>query len=144
MHALFEKVRSLNLPAGDFAIFGSGPLLVRGIIHEVQDIDIICRGAAWRRAQELGELSYLADFDLYVVSLDNDRISLGCRWGIGCFDIDELIDSAEVISGLPFVRLNFVIDYKRIAARPKDLVHLDLADAWIGAKKMADTGQQSG
>ena len=138
MHALFEKVRSLNLPAGNVAIFGSGPLLVRGIIDKASDIDIICRGAAWRRAQEPGELNYLADCDVHVVSLEDGRISLGCRWGIGRFDVDELIDSAEIISGLPFVGMHFVVDYKRIAAQPKDLEHLDRVSAWMEARKITD------
>lgn len=129
MHPLLQSVKALQLQGEDFAIFGSGPLLVRGIIDDVSDIDILCRGTAWQQAQELGELIYLADYDVQVVSLDNGRITLGCRWGIGDFDCDELIESAEHIDGLPFVRLHYVIAYKRIAARAKDLAHLELLGA---------------
>ena len=125
-HSILEVVRSLNLPVGDFAIFGSGPLLARGIIDDVNDIDIICRGVAWLQAQELGELVYLDEYDVHVVSIDNQRITIGTSWGIGEFNIDELIDTAEEISGLPFVRLRYVVDYKKIAGRPKDLEHLKL------------------
>lgn len=32
MHPLLRSVQALTLEPGDFAIFGSGPLLVRGII----------------------------------------------------------------------------------------------------------------
>jgi len=129
MHALFEKLKKLQLAAGDYAVFGSGPLLVRNIIDDVNDIDVICRGRAWQQAQQLGELVYLQDYDLHIVSLDNGRLTLGCRWGIGDLDVNELIDGAEIIDGLPFVRLRYVIEYKCIAARPKDLRHLELLRA---------------
>ena len=36
MHELLQKVQQLCLPVGDFAIFGSGPLLVRGVIEYKQ------------------------------------------------------------------------------------------------------------
>lgn len=124
-HKILEVVRRLNLPATDYAIFGSGPLLARGIIDDVNDIDIICRGDAWQQAQELGELVYLDKYDVHVVSIDNQRITIGTSWGIGKFDIDELIDTSDEINGLPYVRLRFVVDYKTIGGRPKDIRHLD-------------------
>lgn len=114
------------MPVGDFAIFGSGPLLVRGVIDDVSDIDIICRGSAWQHAQSLGKLLYLEDYDVHVVSIDDGLITFGTSWGIGEFDCEELIDTAEDIRGLPFVQLQYVVDYKRIANRPKDVKHLEL------------------
>ena len=130
MNDLLRKAQELNLPAGDFAIFGSGPLLVRGIIDHVGDIDIICRGDAWFRATSLGELVYLDEYNMEIVSIDDGLITLGRSWGYGDFDVDELIDSAEEIDGLPFVLLQYVIEYKQIANRAKDLAHLELLKAY--------------
>lgn len=101
-------------------------MLVRGFIDDVNDIDIISRGAAWNMAQSLGELTYLEDYDVQVVSIDDGAITIGTSWGIGEFDCDELINSAEAISGLPFVRLEYVVEYKQIAMRAKDVEHLDI------------------
>ena len=129
MHTLLDFVLRLKLPTGDYAIFGSGPLLVRGISENTNDIDIICRGDAWQHAQELGDLVYLEEYDVDVVSIDNQRITIGTSWGIGEFDIDELIDTAEEIDDLPFVKLRFVVDYKTIGGRPKDIEHLELLQA---------------
>ena len=126
LHTLLDSVLRLKLTVGDYAIFGSGPLLARDIIDDVNDIDIICRGDAWQQAQELGELVYLDEYDVHVVSIDNQRITIGTSWGIGEFNIDELIDTADEINDLPFVRLKYVVDYKQIARRPKDLEHLKL------------------
>lgn len=129
MNELLRQAQDLNLAAGDFAIFGSGPLLVRGIIDQVGDIDIVCRGDAWIKASAIGELVYLDEYDVEIISIDDGLITLGRSWGYGDFDVDELIDSAEQINDLPFVLLRYVIEYKLIANRPKDLAHLELLKA---------------
>lgn len=120
----FERLKALDLPAGHFAVFGSGPLLVRGIIDDANDVDVICRGAAWEKVQTLGPSEYLEKYDVTIVSLDDGRLTFGTSWAIGDFDIDELIDTAETIDGLPFVKLEHVVAYKRIADRGKDRTHI--------------------
>lgn len=126
---LFAALRSLDLPAGDYAVFGSGPLIVRGIIEAGNDLDVLSRGAAWDKAAELGDLVHLPEYGVDVVSFLEGAITIGMNWGIGEFDVNELIDSAEIIAGLPFVRLEYVVRYKEIAARPKDFAHLRLLEA---------------
>ena len=123
--ALFERVRQLNLPTDDFAIFGSGPLVVRHIIPSSTDLDILCRGEAWETVCQRGTREYLPDYAVTVVALCNGAITFGRDWGIGKFDINELIDTAEIIDSLPFVRLKHVVEYKRIRSSAKDLLHLE-------------------
>jgi len=123
--SLFDRVKSLNLPVGDFAIFGSGPLIVRGVIPASNDLDIICRGQAWERVKAIGELEYLSKYDVTVVTMCDGRLTFGNKWGIGNFNIDELIDGAELIDGLPFVQLVHVVQYKLERASTKDLKHIE-------------------
>lgn len=123
--ALFEYLRRLELPAGDFAVFGSGPLIVRRWISGTNDLDVICRGDAWDLACETGTVNYDERYDVSLASHCNGRVTFGMRWAIGNFDIDELIDTAEIIDGLPFVQLKHVIAYKEIRASAKDLLHLE-------------------
>ena len=121
---LFDFVRKLRLPVDDYAIYGSGPLIVRGIIEAKNDLDIVSRGAAWERASALGEPTVLEEHGVVVASFLRGAITVGRSWAYGDIDIDDLIDTAEVIDGLPFARLEHVITYKEAAARPKDLRHL--------------------
>lgn len=121
---LFGLLRSLDLSPQDFAVFGSGPLLVRGVIDRAGDLDVICRGAAWETVQGLGPT--IEQNGVPVVSLFDGLVTFGTRWAIGDFDVDRLIDTAEMIGGLPFVRLEHVAAYKRLADRPKDREHLRL------------------
>ena len=119
-----EILRDMELPRGDFAIFGSGPLLVRNIIGDSGDLDVVCRGRIWDRVRAEGKLRYLEKYDVTVAEFLDGRLTFGTQWGIGDFSVDQLIDTAEYIDGLPFVRLEFVVAYKRIANRPKDIAHL--------------------
>ena len=91
---------------------------------------MICRGRAWEAALDLGPMVYNPDHDVSLVSLLEGEITLGISWGIGDVDIDALLDTAEMIDVLPFVRLEHVVAYKRIAGRSKDLEHLRLLADW--------------
>ena len=127
--SLFDALRSLGLPGGDYAVFGSGPLIVRGIIEAANDLDVVSRGAAWEKAREDGELLTLKEHGVDVVGFLGGAITVGTSWAYGDVDIDRLIDTAEAIDGLPFARLEHIVRYKKIAGRPKDLEHLRLLSA---------------
>lgn len=124
-HELFDQVKALCLPTDGYAIFGSGPLIIRGIVPIANDLDILCRGDAWKTVSSLGSLQYLSDYDVIVATMADGAITFGTKWGIGDFSVDQLIDSAELINELPFVRLEHVVEYKTIRQSDKDLQHLD-------------------
>ena len=120
-------LRDLGLPDGDWAVFGSGPLLMRGWIDDAGDIDIITRGSAWERARQLGNEVHLEDGSIIIDA--GDGVTLGSRWLFGDPDIDELIDTVEIVADVPCVRIEHVERYKRLAGRPKDRVHLAIIEA---------------
>jgi hypothetical protein len=124
---VISRLPGPDLPAGDWALFGSGPLLVRGWIGEVGDLDVISRGPAWERARELGHASLLSDGNEIVTI--GEALTIGTTWAYGSFDIDQLIDTAEMISGVPCVTIDHVVAYKRIANRSKDRAHLAIIEA---------------
>jgi len=123
-NSLFEKFRKLGLPQQDYAIFGSGPLAIRGVIHSCNDLDVLCRGKFWEDVQRLGESTYLPEYDVTIVTLADGDIGFGTTWGIGEVDVDELIDTAEMIDGLLFARLEYVVRYKMKRKNKRDKQHL--------------------
>jgi hypothetical protein len=114
----------LNLPPQGYAVFGSGPLAIRGIIPLANDVDVICREEVWNIVSQIGTVEYLPEYDVSIVSMADGALTFGTKWGIGNFDVDELIATAEIINGLPFVSLEHVICYKKIRSSEKDLLHL--------------------
>lgn len=120
---LFEELRAIDLPTADYAVYGSGPLAVRGLLGEVHDLDVVAREAAWEKAQRLGEVRTAPEGDP-LVWLEGGSIEIFGGW-LG-WDIDTLIDRAEVIGGLSFARLEDVLAFKLSYGRPKDLAHARL------------------
>jgi hypothetical protein len=128
---VLDLLSATDLGAGNHAIFGSGPLLIRNVIDRVNDIDIIARGEAWRRTAAAGELVHLPDHNITIASLHSGRLTVGTSWAIGDIDIDDAIDTADQIEGIPWVRLDLVAEYKRVARRAKDIEHLRLLEQWL-------------
>ena len=122
------KLKALGLPTEDYAVFGSGPLAVRGLIVEARDLDVVVRGAAWERMTRLGSVQ-LAPGGYPVVRLESGAIEIFGGW-LG-WDIQAIIDRAEVIDGLPFARLEDVWAFKRSYGRPKDIAHVHLIEAYL-------------
>lgn len=120
---LFDRLRRLSLPAGQYAVFGSGPLAVRGLIERVGDLDVIVRGEAWDQVVVLGRVVMLGAHE--TVDLGTG-LTFGRSWAYGDFDIGKLIDDAGWIEELPFVRLSAVVEYKELADRPKEREHIRL------------------
>lgn len=103
-------------------------MIVRGIIPPTNDLDVICRGAAWESVKEIGTLHFNDEYGVEIVALFDGRVTFGNKWGIGDFDVDELIDNAEAIDGLPFVRLEHVVAYKKNRGSAKDRHHIELLE----------------
>ena len=126
--SFFGKLRALDLPTADYAIFGSGPLAVRGLIEEVHDLDVVARGTAWEQAKGLAEVRIAPEGDP-VVWLEGGTIEVFSGW-LG-WDIDMLINNAQIIDGLPFARLEDVLAFKLSLGRPKDVAHARLIEGYL-------------
>lgn len=126
---LLRRVRRLEFPPGDYVIFGSAPLLLGGIIPEVQDIDIIALRAAWQKALEFAP-AQKGRFGDRVVKVDQ-VVEVYDGWMQ--LDAQAVLASATSYQGLPFAALRDVAAYKRALARPKDSEHLRLMEPYLRA-----------
>ncbi len=133
-HPLFDRVRALELPVDTWVLFGSAAMIARGIIPLENDLDIMCLPATWDWARQFGPLDYLETEGVYVISIEDGAITLGTGWAYGDVDVPDLIARADMIDGLPFAPLDAVVTYKKIAARPKDAVHLKLIQRYLAER----------
>lgn len=122
------------MPTGDFAVFGSGPLVAHGLKADLSDIDLIARGLAWKQALHLGKVEDSALGDPKVV-LSGGKIEVFGKWGPGNWNVDELIDGADLVDGIRFVRLEQVLAWKKIMDRPKDGRDIMLIENYLAATK---------
>ncbi|MCD4811218.1 hypothetical protein K8R14_01230 [bacterium] len=119
--SFLNELEQLNLPLGEFAIFGSGPMAIRGI-RESNDIDIIVKQDLWDNLVKKFPTSLHDNPDYFAIG----NIEIMKCWSD--FDIDEMIDNAEIIEGFPYVQLKYVVRYKKQMMREKDIVDLKLIE----------------
>lgn len=122
--ALLADFALLGFPPGDYVIAGSGALYARGLSDVPRDLDVVARGAAWRRAVSLGVEEDAPDGGVRRVLLLDGRIEVLDGWFPAKWRVNDLVGGAEFIDGLPFVSLDVVIATKRMLDTPKDRRHL--------------------
>jgi len=106
------ELKLLNLPKKTYAITGGGPLAIRGL-RKAFDIDIVVTEDIWNFL-----LRKYTPYDENHMRIGNieiwkDLINL-------TYKKDEVINSAEIIEGYPFVSLNDTILWKQFLNRKKD------------------------
>lgn len=119
LETFLEELDSFGLDKKDYAIFGSGPLAVRGIINNPTDLDVIVREDVYK-------------WDISPIVIGN--IEFSCDWPGFEERIDELIDTSEMIDGYPYVKLKYVEEYKNSMHRKKDDQHL----IYLYSKRLTD------
>jgi hypothetical protein len=123
-HPFVHELMSLRLDVSNFAIAGSGPIFARGWIDDPGDIDIVARRSAWRTAAEIGEVAAAPYSDARRISLFDGHVDVYDGWFPHRWSVDSLIDEADFLGGLRFVRLDIIAATKRMLDRPRDLLHL--------------------
>lgn len=121
--SLFNRVRALHLAVGQYALFGSAPLMIRGWKEGAHDIDVLVSDEVWNRlqAEKMWQTKRADSGSLFLV---NDEIEVWHDWKPGKWNVQQLIDDAEIIDDLPFVQLEAVIRSKQLRGKEKDLEDL--------------------
>lgn len=134
-HPFFKKLLSLDFPRDDFTIAGSGPLFARGLIAELNDLDVVARGDAWGIAVQHGRLERAPYSTVRVVKLFDDQIEVLNGWFPEVWRTDDLINGSDVIDGYRFVSLDVVRQAKEIMHRPKDILHLEIIEKYLAGAR---------
>jgi hypothetical protein len=125
---LFKKAKDLQLPIGQYALFGSAPLGIRNL-RDCHDIDIIVTEDLWDKFKnENWEIITVNDD---VQKLSKDDIEILKNWYPGEWNIKKLIEEAEIIDGLPFVKLEEVLKWKKLFNREKDQKDIKIIEEFL-------------
>ena len=119
-----EDLKKLKLPADKFAVFGSGAMAIRGI-RDSNDLDIIVKKDLWEKIDR----KYMARNNQGGVLIG--EIDVAKDWLPYFDDVDELIDTADVINGVRFVKLEHVLKWKKAMAREKDKKDVKLIEEFL-------------
>ncbi|HLD51247.1 hypothetical protein A3K34_00975 [candidate division WWE3 bacterium RIFOXYC1_FULL_40_10] len=132
----FQQLLSLGMPSGDYAIFGSAPLWVYNITQELHDLDVIARGAAWEIAKTKGVLQPTKSNHGRELILFEGNIEISNKWITGEWNINELIDTSEIVQGVRLVNLEYIIREKLINHRERDKEDLKKIEEFISLNRL--------
>ncbi|HNY36277.1 MAG TPA: hypothetical protein PLD14_01265 [Candidatus Pacearchaeota archaeon] len=135
---LFQRVKDLGLPDGEYAIFGSGPMGIRNI-REMHDVDIIVSERVYNEyvGKSGWKIKNIYENNGCFKGLNNDvlEIEMWKDWYTD-WDVNKLIKEAEVIDGLSFVKLEYLIKWKNFFGRDKDLKDVELIEKFKKYEKI--------
>ncbi|MEI6296574.1 MAG: hypothetical protein WCO84_02910 [bacterium] len=126
---LIQKTKELNFQTGEYAVFGSALLCIWGI-RDSKDIDIIVNKNLWERCLTSGEWTSgkaLSGAD----KLEKENIEIFREWNPGKFDPNELIKSANIIEDVPFVDVKYLLEWKKLMGREKDISDIELIEGYL-------------
>ncbi len=129
---LLNELKKLDLPNNEFAVFGSGPMAVRGI-KDSGDLDIVVKSQLWVKLTK-GKVIKDGTYE------KNSKIEIGNievykNWKPWFPNSDELIDESDIFDGIRFVKLEKVLDWKRSFNREKDKGAVKLIEDYLSSKK---------
>lgn len=105
LNVLLELLESYDLPKNSYAVFGSAPLVVVGMLNDVNDLDVIIRPSEWP-FETKGE--YLTEDIEFFDNWPNE-------------DINNLINNHSFeYDGFLFIEPKKVLEYKKNMGRDKD------------------------
>lgn len=129
---LFKMVKELKLPEGKYALFGSAPLGIRGL-KKCHDVDVVVKDDLWNEYKSRGwKVKVMPDGTPY---LCEGKIELWKDWGPGQWNLNQLIEEAEIIDELPFVKLLTVLKWKKLNGREKDLKDIEAIENFLRIQK---------
>lgn len=123
------QLKKLNFQRGEYAVCGSGPLAIRDI-RIARDLDVIVKKRLWKK------LSSRYKVDGYHNNLIRFKnIEVWATWMELTAELNEMVDTADVFYGIPFVNLRYTWEWKKQKKRKKDEEDLQLLQYYLIEKK---------
>ena len=94
---LLKKLRELDLPSGQYAIYGSGPMAVRGL-RDACDLDIMVKDRLYEKLRKKHK-----EVKPGCIKIGND-IEIFSSFNALINNPDEVIKRAETFQGFKFIK----------------------------------------
>ncbi|MGM0629434.1 MAG: hypothetical protein ACQESA_03330 [Patescibacteria group bacterium] len=125
MHELFKKFAKLDLPKDSYAIYGSGPLAIRGL-KGLNDVDVVVTDEFFttlveRYGKEASGKIEMENGDIEIFSAHSSLLE----------DPYGLIERAEDINGLKFALLEDIVQWKKKRGKEKDAVDIKTVEEYL-------------
>ena len=132
---LFQKVKEIKLPIGKYALFGSAPMGARGL-KKCGDIDLIVDDEIWEEYKNKPGWNYqITENGVEHIESDDSDIEIWHDWRPWYQTARQFIDDTEIIDDLPFVKLTYVLEWKKKWGREKDMGDIEIIEKYLRNKE---------
>ena len=127
---IVEEIKSLDLPKGEYVVFGSGPLAIHKI-RDTHDIDLLVSPELYQELKKRGWEEKVWKSGSKYLAYRN--VEAGQDWDHGSYNpsLEDLLASAETFDGVPFANLEEVTRWKKVFGRDKDKRDIELINSYL-------------
>lgn len=120
---LLKQLKKLKLSLNQYAIFGSGPMAIKGI-RESEDLDIVVKDVLYKKLLKKYKETKSGQIKIGKIDIFSPKTAL-------IDNPEKVIDRAETIQGFKFIRLDDLIKWKQKMGRKKDLEDIELIKDYL-------------
>lgn len=130
---LTAKIKRLHIPADQYVVIGSGIMTALGI-RQSADVDLLVTPEVFAELQKRGWKTEVVEIE----GRPREKVSTGDVEAFKDFwyggvtrNVNDLIQTAQHIEGVPFMLLKDLIHFKRSIGREKDLKDIQLIEEYM-------------
>lgn len=135
---IISRVKALNLPIGQYCVFGSGVLEVHGI-RNAKDVDILVTRELYEQLKNKGwKRKWLFWRTLWAKCITNgqNEAFTNLYWARKYRpDTQDLINRAKFYEGVPFLQLQDLLEFQKNLPRKKDKMGVKMIEDYLSSKK---------
>ncbi|OGD65171.1 hypothetical protein A2215_02485 [Candidatus Berkelbacteria bacterium RIFOXYA2_FULL_43_10] len=128
--SIIDKVKKLNLPSGQYIVYGSGILEALGF-RESRDVDISVTKKLHQLLRESGEWREEIRYGKIFLKKNGIEINSQLDWDEYQTTTAEAIKTAKNVNGIPFLNIFETIKFKKALGRKKDLSDIKLLEQYL-------------
>jgi len=121
-----DKLEALNIPKNDCVIYGSAPLVLRGLKGKNEDLDVLVKEDLWNKLKVDYPNNINGDY------IDIDGVSFAHRSSDFFEPMDNIKKKSDIIDGYHIMNLEETVKWKEKTGKEKHLEDANLIKNYLG------------
>ena len=121
-----DALEALNVPKSDMVIYGSAPLVLRGLKGKNEDLDVLVKEDLWNKLKVDYPNNINGDY------IDIDGVSFTYRSTDFFEPMDNIMQKSDIIDGYHVMNLEETVKWKEKVGTEKHLEDANLIKSYLG------------
>ena len=121
-----DKLESLNISKNDCVIYGSAPLVLRGLKSKNEDLDVLVKDNLWNKLKVDYPNNINGDY------IDIDGVSFTHKSTEFFESMDNIMEKTDIIDGYHVMNLEETVKWKEKTGKQKHMEDANLIKSYLG------------